>query len=93
MDEIKNTEILSFLNKMEADESYKQILRNFQGVPIICVAVVISMPSVSELRNMLINLWKEEEITINGSDYNNLIKSLLKNDKAFWFASVRIKGR
>ncbi len=91
MCETKNNEILSFLNKMESDSSYKEILKFFQGVPIICIALAISMPSIIEIRNILIELWKEERVKINGADYNNLIKSLLKNDRTFWFAAVRIK--
>lgn len=91
MCETKNNEILSFLNKIESDNSYKEILKFFQGVPIICIAFAISLPSAIELRKILIELWKEEKIKISGADYNNLINSLLKNDRSFWFTAVRRK--
>ena len=89
MVETKKEEILTFLNKIESDQSYKQILKFFQGVPAIVIAFIISMPSIPEFRHLITSLWEENKIMINGSDYNNLMKGLLKNDRSFWFIAIK----
>ena len=53
MTETKKEEILVFLNKIELDQSYKQILKFFQGVPAIVIAFIISMPSIPEFRQLI----------------------------------------